>query len=259
MRSTSQWWFLLLAVWGLGLNGLAAAQEKGDKPDMPAPLDRKVLDQHVYNTLRSVINHGANLYNSGDWNGCYRLYEGALMTLRPLLDHRPELQKAIDTGLDKAQGTSALSRRAFVLREVIDKVRADTKGPAVATLWDRLGGEKNVRKVVDDFADLAAKDEKVDFTRGGKYKPTEAKLDELKQKLVELISSVSGGPLKYTGKSMKEVHKGMGITDAQFDALADDLKKALEDNGAKPDDIKALLEIVGTTRKDIVEKKPDDK
>jgi len=252
MRTTSRWRPSLMTVCALVLvlTGTAAAQDKGD---MPAPLDRKALDGHVYNTLRTVINHGADLYNSGDQNGCYRLYEGALMTLRPLLEHRPELQKAIDAGLDRARSTASLGRRAFVLREVIDKIREDVKGPKTATLWDRLGGEKNVRKVVDDFVALAAKNEKVDFFRNDKYKLTGAQVADLKQKLVELISQTTGGPLKYTGKSMKEVHKDMGITDAQFDAAAADLKEALEKNGAKPDDIKAVLEIVDSTRKDIVE------
>ena len=52
---------------------------------------------------------------------------------------------------------------------------------------------------------------------------------------------------------MKEVHKGMGITDAQFDAAAADLKAVLETNGVKHDDVKAVLGAVETTRKDIVE------
>src|SRR5262249_40776319 len=78
-------------------------------------------------------------------------------------------------------------------------------------------------------------------------------------KLVQLISATTGGPLKYTGKSMKEVHKGMGITNEEFDALGADLKKALEKNDVKEEDIEALLKIVDSTRKDIVEgEKKDD-
>ena len=38
------------------------------------------------------------------------------------------------------------------------------------TLWDRLGGETNVKKVVHQFVLAAASDPKVDFTRGGKFK-----------------------------------------------------------------------------------------
>jgi len=53
---------------------------------------------------------------------------------------------------------------------------------------------------------------------------------------------------------MKAAHKGMKITDAEFDALAADLKTALEKNGAKPDDVKAVLARSARRAKDIVEK-----
>lgn len=226
--------------------------------------ERKGFDGQVYKTLREVINRGADMYNSGDYAGCYRLFEGALITVKPLLDHRPDVQKAIDRGLDTASRSPDMRRRAWALRTTLDDVRSavsDGKnGGAVAkgnggkrSLWDRLGGEAGVRKVVDDFTALAAGDEKVNFFRDGKYKPTEEQVGMLKNSLVALISATTGGPLKYTGKSMKEVHKGMGITNEEFDALANDLVKALTKNGAAADDIDALLKIVDSTRGDIVE------
>src|SRR5207244_8827494 len=122
------------------------------------------------------------------------------------------------------------------------------------TRWDRLGGEAKVQKVVDDFVALAAKDAKVNFDRSGKFKLDAAAIDQLKKHLVAFVSQATGGPLKYTGKSMKEAHKGMGITNAEFDAAAADLKKALEKNGAKPADIQAVLQAVEGTRTAIVEK-----
>lgn len=228
--------------------------------------ERKGFDGQVYKTLREVINRGADMYNSGDYAGCYRLFEGALITVKPLLDHRPDVQKSIDRGLDSASRSPDMRRRAWALRTTLDDVRSavsDGKAGAVAkgngngggkrSLWDRLGGEAGVRKVVDDFTALAAGDEKVNFFRDGKYKPTEEQVGMLKNSLVALISATTGGPLKYTGKSMKEVHKGMGITNEEFDALANDLVKALTKNGAAADDIDALLKIVDSTRGDIVE------
>ncbi|GIW78321.1 MAG: hypothetical protein KatS3mg105_0128 [Gemmatales bacterium] len=52
---------------------------------------------------------------------------------------------------------------------------------------------------------------------------------------------------------MKEAHKGMKITNAQFDAAAQYLKEALESNKVKPEDVSAVLKAVEATRKDIVE------
>jgi hemoglobin len=122
------------------------------------------------------------------------------------------------------------------------------------TLWDRLGGEKNVRKVIDDFVALAAPDPNVDFFRGGKFPLDAAGVAKLKQLLVEQVSAVSGGPFKYSGRSMEETHKGMNITQAQFLALAGHLKTAMEKNGAKPADVQAVLGVIGGTAKDIVGK-----
>src|SRR5205807_459369 len=79
----------------------------------------------------------------------------------------------------------------------------------------------------------------------------------LKDQLVNFISSASGGPRTYDGKSMKDLHAGMKITDKEFDALAGDLRKALEMNKVKPEDAAELLNAVETTRRSIVEKRPE--
>jgi hemoglobin len=259
----------VLAV--LVLAGAAAAQEK---KLAAKPLERKTLDESIYQSLRGVIDHGADLYNQGDWNGCYRLWEGALMSVKPMLDHRPKLQEAIDSGLSKARQDPVLWQRAWALRPVLDKIRSDinadyphkrkreaSEPPLAAdeakkkTLWDRLGGEPGVTKIVDDFVDLAAPDPKIDFFRRGKYKPTDAEVAKMKREIIQQISQATGGPLKYTGPDMKSVHKGMGITQAQFDAAAADLKQALEKNKVAPEDVKRILDAVGSYRKEIVEPK----
>ena len=105
----------------------------------------------------------------------------------------------------------------------------------------------------------AGKDPKVNFWRDPTKVPSKEEVADLKKHLVEFVSSATGGPLKYEGKSMKEAHKGMKITNDEFDAAAADLKEALEKNGAKADDVKAVLAAVETTRKDIVEEaKPEE-
>jgi hemoglobin len=262
--------------WGLPalilcLPVLALSIGAGRADDNASPLDAKAVDALVHKTLRDVINEGADMYNAGghyknmerDYAGCYHFYEGALLTTRPLLAAHPDLQKAIDEAMDSARDTPRMEMRAFVLRAVIDKIRDGVKGdqPAVApspkTLWDRLGGEAAVAKVVDDFTAAAAKDPKVDFTRGGKYKLDEAAVTHFKKGMIDFVSSATGGPLKYEGKNMKDLHKGMEITNEEFDAAAKHLKDALEKNGVKAEDAKAVLAAVDSTRKDIVEGKKE--
>src|SRR5260370_22003483 len=111
---------VVLAVCAAVLAGPARLRAE-DKPDKDM---HKAFDTAVYNVLKDVINRGADIYNppTSDWNGCYRFYEGALTVLKPLLHHRPELQKAIDAGLQKAQPHAAPPNRAFHLRHDIDKI-----------------------------------------------------------------------------------------------------------------------------------------
>src|SRR5260370_40212644 len=101
MRTYLGWRSMALATCLLAFTSAGALSAPPELLPGPTPLDRTALDEQIFKTLRDVINKGADLYNSGDQNGCYRLYEGALMALQPLLDPRPEMQKAITTGIDQ--------------------------------------------------------------------------------------------------------------------------------------------------------------
>ncbi len=265
---TRCWWTAPMLGGCLLVAVLSAEGVRGqDKP--PATVDRTELDSAIYKTLRTVINQGADLYNSGNWGGCYRLYEGSLLTVRPLLGHRPELKREIDDALVNAARSPQEADRAFVLRKVIDKIRAETapvvvaptpRPPPVAqkkeTLWDRLGGEKGVTRIVDIFMATTLSDPKVNFYRRPTYIPSDEQIKELKRKMVEWLSSMTAGTLDYKGKTMREAHKGMGITSAEFDAMVGHIRSALVISGVKPEDMSLVLGLVETTRKDIVHPLP---
>jgi hemoglobin len=287
----------LTCLTALLLSSAATAQDQDRKPEAKTR-ERSSLDEAIHQNLRGIIDHGATLYNSGDWNGCYRLWEGALMAVRPMLGERrlrawakpvekdaasaailqeiqkelqtqlgdrPLLKDVIEKGLDNARQTPQLFRRAFVLRVVLDQLRAES-GTASSpdskrnTLWERLGGEEGVTRIVDDFVNLAAKDPKVDFFRHNKVKLEAEHIVKMKRELVEQISQASGGPLKYSGPDMKKVHRDMGITNEQLDAAVADLKKALEKNKVAAEDQKKILDALESYRQEIVQpKKPEEK
>jgi hemoglobin len=135
----------------------------------------------------------------------------------------------------------------------MEGVKAENKRQErVPLLYDRLGKEAGIAKVVDDFvAAVIANDEyppklKDHFMR--------ADVAVLKRKLVDQIGQATGGPQKYTGKNMKDAHKGLGITDADFDALVASLKTALHKNKVGEKEQKELFDLLGPMRKDVVEK-----
>ena len=95
------------------------------------PLAEKHDAQALANALRDVINTGADLFNMhGDYAGCYRVYQGGLLAIKPFL--APELQKKIDQTIEKAERLPRYSDRAFELRTVIDQIRAQSKDGATA-------------------------------------------------------------------------------------------------------------------------------
>lgn len=121
------------------------------------------------------------------------------------------------------------------------------------SLYKSLGGRKAIVAVVDEFVGRVAADSRIN----GFFKQTAsdpARLASFKGKLVDQICQASGGPCKYTGKSMKEAHMGMGISSADFNALVEDLVGALDKFNVKPEDKNALLSVLGPMKGDIVEK-----
>ena len=109
----------------LALAALLGSAASADDAKLP---DAKTFDKLVIDSLREVHNRGADLYNtSKDYPGAYRVYQGALATVRPLLAHRPETQKIIDAGLAAAEKETDPARKAFVLHDAIEAVRKNLK------------------------------------------------------------------------------------------------------------------------------------
>lgn len=120
------------------------------------------------------------------------------------------------------------------------------------SLYERLGGEPAITKVVGDFVTNVIADPKIK-ERHKKHFQT-GDVATLKRKLIDQIGEATGGPQKYTGKNMKDAHKGLEITHADFDALVGDLVKALDENKVAKPDQDELLKMLGGMRGDVVEK-----
>jgi hemoglobin len=125
------------------------------------------------------------------------------------------------------------------------------------SLYERLGGEAAIQAVVDDFVALSAANPKVNFTRKGtsmEWQATDENVAKLKEHLVDFLSVAFGATdAKYEGRDMKSAHKGMGITQAEFDALAADLKAALEKHKVPQAEMDEVMKIAASTAPDIVE------
>ena len=115
-----------------------------------------------------------------------------------------------------------------------------------APLYERLGGRPAIQAVVDDFIGNVAADARINKHFAG------ANIGKLKSNLVDQICEAAGGPCKYTGQNMKSAHAGMKITDAEFDALVEDLGKSLDKLKVQEGEKTELLTALGGMRKDVV-------
>ncbi len=122
-------------------------------------------------------------------------------------------------------------------------------------LYDRLGGKKAIKAVVDEFVANVAADTRINsfFAATASDKK---RLAKFKGHLVNQICQGSGGPCKYTGKDMKSAHAGMGVQGQHFGALVEDLVKALDKFKVPEKEKGELLAVLGPMQTDIVAPAP---
>lgn len=126
-------------------------------------------------------------------------------------------------------------------------VEAPSDRARSTSLYERLGGTTAISAVVDRFVANVAGDRRIN----GRFATTD--IPRLKRHLVDQICVASGGPCTYTGRDMKTTHGGMRISNADFNALVEDLVAALNHFQVPPSEQKELLGLLSPMEKDIVE------
>lgn len=119
------------------------------------------------------------------------------------------------------------------------------------SLYTRLGGYDAIALVVDDFIHRLATDKRFERFFSGFSEDSQKRL---RQHILDQFCAAAGGPCAYTGREMRTVHKGLGITEADWDAAAKHLVAALDKYKVPEAEKNDLLAFVVTQKKDIVEK-----
>ena len=116
-----------------------------------------------------------------------------------------------------------------------------------APLYDRLGGAPGVAAIADTLIDRVSADPKL----GRSFK--DSKLERIKKLLAEQICDLSGGPCRYSGDSMKEVHAGHHISEAEFFGMVADLRAVLKERHVSQGAANELLRLLAPIKRDVVE------
>ena len=115
------------------------------------------------------------------------------------------------------------------------------------TLFQKYG-LKAIGQVVSSFYD------KIEEAESLKTYFANINMDRLRDHQTDFMSQVLGGPIVYDPSTLLRMHKGLNISNADFDLVASFLLASLQEHGVDLDDTNTIMDLVSNTRQDIVSK-----
>lgn len=145
----------------------------------------------------------------------------------------------------------AIASLALMMAATIAPV-ATAQQTGAKPLYERLGGLTGITVVVDDFINRLVANKELNknpaINAGRKSSPA----PYLKFQVSQLICELSGGPCKYTGKTMKESHAHLNISEKEWSVMAKEFQKSLNKFKVPAAEQTELFDMVGKTKADIV-------
>lgn len=120
------------------------------------------------------------------------------------------------------------------------------------SLYERLGGVYAIAAVVDDFIDRIMDDPRLNANPKVDEAHHRVSRAGFKYLVTEQVCWATGGPQKYTGRSMRDSHSHLNISAAEWTAFLDDFQQTLNRFGVPEAEQRELFAIVESTRGDIV-------
>jgi hemoglobin len=120
------------------------------------------------------------------------------------------------------------------------------------SLYSRLGGVYAIATVVDDFVDRVMNDPRLNanpLVDEAHHKVAPAGFKYL---VTEQVCEATGGPQRYTGRTMRESHEHLKITESEWQAFLDDFRQTLDKFQVPATERAELFAIVESTKSDIV-------
>ena len=124
------------------------------------------------------------------------------------------------------------------------------KTEAQESLYKRLGGYDAIAAVTDDFIMRLATHK--DLTRFFVGASDDSKM-KIRQHVVDFICKGTGGPCVYMGRTMKDSHKGLKISENDWNIAGGLLMETLKKFNVPKKETDELMAIVSSVKGDIVE------
>lgn len=124
---------------------------------------------------------------------------------------------------------------------------SSSTAPAVKSLYDRIGGKEKVKAIVEDIWNNHSKNPIVQDRFAGSDPAY------VKKRVFEIFAAATGATdVEYKGMDMKSAHRGMNISEMEFNAVVDDVLAACEMHKVAQQERNEVLAILWSVRKDIV-------
>jgi len=120
------------------------------------------------------------------------------------------------------------------------------------TLYERLGGVYSIAVVIDDLIDRVMADPRLNANPAVDEAHHKVSPAGFKYFVTEMLCWASGGPQKYSGRSMADSHRDLNITPQEWEAFMDDLQQTLDKFKVPPAEQAEVRAIVQSTYGDIV-------
>jgi len=124
--------------------------------------------------------------------------------------------------------------------------------PQQPSLYERLGGIYSIAVVIDDFIDRIMADARLNANPAVNEAHHKVPPAGFKYLVTEMVGWATGGPQKYTGRSMPDSHRHLNITPKEWEAFMDDLQQTLDKFKVPAAEQAELKAIVNSTYGDIV-------
>ena len=119
-----------------------------------------------------------------------------------------------------------------------------------SSLYHKLGGKPAIDAAVEAFYVKVLADKRINHF----FKDTNMTKQRRKQK--EFLSAAFGSPVKWTGLDMRTAHADMKLTEVEFNAVAENLQKTLEEMKVPKDLIDQVMTIAASTKDAVLNRKP---
>lgn len=141
-------------------------------------------------------------------------------------------------------------KASFVFAAMLLRITSLTVNAQHKSLYQRVGGYDALAAVTDDFIGRLASDKELGRFFVGASDDSKKRIRQL---VLDQLCAATGGPCIYIGRDIKTVHKGLKITEKDWDASVKHLTATLDKFKVQKKEKEEVLGVIASLKKDIVE------